>query len=146
MQHLDLKQLTEWLSSSHIECLDLSSPQGHISLRRGAAQLPVQPIPTKTAPTQTALQPTAVAADAGYAVQTVRTQHLGIFLSHHPLRSAPLVQPGQTVTAGQCIGLLQVGTLLLPIAAPGNGVAGAYLVEPGQTLGYGTPVLNIHPT
>lgn len=142
MQHLDLTQLAGWLSSSGIERLELTSPQGHIHLRRSAVQQPMPPTP---APTPTSCTPSAAAADAGGTAVAATAHNVGIFLSHHPSRTAPLVLPGQAVTTGQCIGLLRVGSLLLPIAAPADGVAGTYLVEAGQAIGYGTPVLHIHP-
>jgi acetyl-CoA carboxylase biotin carboxyl carrier protein len=130
MQNLDLAKLATWLNGSNVEWLELTSPQGSkLCLRRGEMQAVAAPETCAAAP----------------AVVTAVTSSVGIFLDHHPLRTTPFVQPGQAVAHGECIGLLQVGALLQSVTAPCSGVAGAYTVVSGHTVGYGTPVLPIHP-
>ncbi len=130
MQNLNWTELATCLNGSHVEWLELTSPQGSkLSLRRGEMHPAVAPKTVAAAP----------------AVVTAVTSSVGIFLDYHPLRTTPFVQPGQAVANGECIGLLQVGALLQPVTAPCSGVAGAYTVVSGHAVGYGTPVLSIHP-
>src|SRR5262249_44571421 len=68
---------------------------------------------------------------------------VGIFLTHHPLRTAPLA--GHHVRAGQTIALLRIGLLLRPVTAPASGHLSAPLVETGKIVGYATPLFHLHP-
>jgi len=75
--------------------------------------------------------------------RVVKTPGLGIFLQAHPMRSNPFAQVGELVKQGQCLGLLQVGSLLMPVPAPCDGVMETYTLASGSTVGYGTPVLTL---
>ena len=50
------------------------------------------------------------------------------------------------VAAGQPIGLLQVGPLLLPLATPCNGAVVATLADDGAAVGYGQPLITFWPS
>lgn len=136
MPTIDLKQLAGWLAGTDIALLELRSADGRVCLRYGEAAdvggtpHPVQPM---TAP------PVPVADIA------VKAASVGVFLDRHPLRSIRFVQPGDLVAAGQLVGLLRVGALLLPVTAPCAGIAGALEVRPGSPVGYGTALLQILP-
>jgi acetyl-CoA carboxylase biotin carboxyl carrier protein len=49
------------------------------------------------------------------------------------------------VRAGQTLGLLQIGALLLPVTAPHDGAVVGTLVPHGAAVGYGTPLLQLQP-
>lgn len=57
----------------------------------------------------------------------------------------PLVRIGARVEAGQTVGLLKIGPLLLPVAAPQAGIVDGVHVADGAAVGYGTPLLELHP-
>jgi acetyl-CoA carboxylase biotin carboxyl carrier protein len=70
---------------------------------------------------------------------------VGIFLTRHPLRAAPLADPGSRVRAGQIVALLRIGLLLRPVTAPAGGHFGAPLLGDCAMVGYGTPLFHRHP-
>ena len=46
-------------------------------------------------------------------------------------------------SAGQAVGLLQIGPLLLPVTAPLAGVVAAVLAAEGHAVGYGTALVEL---
>lgn len=142
MMIAELQQLVAWLAGTDIGLLELCTPQGHVRLRRDDAapenyvceELPGHagaPAPADAA----ASSPTQVVAPS-----------VGVFLHHHPLRGTPLAPPGTGVLAGQTVGLLQIGALLLPVAAPQAGVVASMLKAHGSLVGYGTALVELHPS
>ena len=58
--------------------------------------------------------------------------------------AAPFVRPATQVRAGQTLGLLQVGALLLPVTAPRAGIVGAIAgARTAAAVGYGTPLVEL---
>jgi acetyl-CoA carboxylase biotin carboxyl carrier protein len=55
------------------------------------------------------------------------------------------VRPGARVQAGQTLGLLRIGVLLLPVTASRAGTVAAVRVEDGATVGYGAALVDLHP-
>lgn len=124
----DVSRLTAWLAGTDIGLLELRTPQGTLRLeRRGdeIVELPedeeeIEPVPVK-APSP------------------------GVFLHGHPLATVPLVRIGARVEAGQAVGLLKIGPLLLPVAAPQAGIVDGIHAADGVAVGYGTPLFDLHP-
>ncbi|WP_432727455.1 biotin/lipoyl-containing protein [Variovorax sp. W6] len=57
----------------------------------------------------------------------------------------PLARIGARVEAGQAVGLMKIGPLLLPVVAPQAGIVDGIRVADGTAVGYGTPLLELHP-
>ncbi|KQW61848.1 acetyl-CoA carboxylase biotin carboxyl carrier protein [Variovorax sp. Root411] len=122
-------QLAAWLSGTDIGLLELRTPEGTLRLGRlgdGIVELPVEE----------AEEPELLPIDA---------PSVGVFLHSHPLTTAPLVRTGQRVEAGQTVGLLKIGPLLLPVTTPQPGVVENIRVDDAATVGYGTPLVDLHP-
>lgn len=131
-----VQQLSAWLAATDIGLLELRGPEGHLCLRNDGARVEVvQDAAPAAARTQLAEAPSRVATAAS----------VGVFLHRHPLRDAPLAAPGAAVRAGQTLGLLQIGALLLPVAAPHDGIVAGTLVAHGTSVGYGTPLVELQP-
>jgi acetyl-CoA carboxylase biotin carboxyl carrier protein len=118
--------LSRWLDATDIERLELSGPDGSLTLGRAGAAHP---------------GPVAEAA----AVVEVVSPSLGIFLDRHPLAARPFVEIGDAVAEGDPLGCLQVGALLTPVRAPGAGVVAERVAVPGALVGYGTPLFRLQP-
>lgn len=124
----DVSRLAAWLAGTDIGLLELRTPEGTLRLGRlgdDVVELPqdeeeIEPVP-------------------------VKAPSLGVFLHGHPLATAPLVRIGARVEAGQTVGLLKIGPLLLPVAAPQAGIVDGVHVADGAAVGYGTPLLDLHP-
>ncbi len=121
----DIARISGWLAASGLAELELHGPDCHLRLRqdRGTV-MPVEP---------------------PVAVHVVTAPGAGRFLAAHPLHAAPLAAEGTEVAAGQVIALLQVGSLLLPVTAPLAAIVASVCATPGEIVGYGTPLLELHP-
>ncbi|VTU31804.1 acetyl-CoA carboxylase biotin carboxyl carrier protein [Variovorax sp. PBL-E5] len=116
----ELEQLTAWLAQTDIGLLELRMPGGTVRLDNPRA-------------TARAVAPGTVIAASS----------VGVFLHAHPLAEAPLVRAGERVRAGQPVGLLRIGPLLLPVAALRDGVVAAMRAADGTPVGYGTALVEL---
>lgn len=121
-------QLSAWLANTDIGLLELRTPQGILRLGRQGDDIVELPMEEDEA------EPV-----------TVKASSVGLFLHTHPVATEPLARIGQRVDAGQLIGLLNIGPLLLPVSAPQAGIVDALHVEGGIAVGYGAPLIDLHP-
>jgi len=136
-----LRELVAWLAPTEIGLLELRGPQMHLRLRRDGG--PLGEVVQVDAGDDS---PTAIAGTTPQNDTTlISANSVGVFLHRHPLREAALARPGADVRAGQTLGLLQIGMLLLPVTAPRDGTVGGTLVAHGSAVGYGTPLLQLQP-
>ena len=127
MPHIErLQQLIAWLAGTDIGLLDLRTPTGSIRLGRAAASGEVVELDADD------MQPDAA---------VVAAPSVGVFLHAHPMQSKPLASVGDQVSAGQPVGLLQIGPLLRSVDAPLAGVIAEVRADNGQTVGWGEPLL-----
>ena len=121
----DIARLSAWLAETDLAELELRGPGCHIRLRQDAGHITpiVEPV----------------------AVYTVTAPSVGVFLPAHPLHDAPLAPAGTLVEAGQPVALLRIGALLLPVTAPMPGIVAEIHATSGATVGYGTPLVALHP-
>lgn len=119
--------IAAWLAATDIDCLELTGPAGHLRLRRGGE-------PEVTAD-RTGDEP--LAEDESVAMPSAG---FGIFLHAHPLHKMPLVQAGDSVAAGQALGFLKIGPLLVPVPAPHDGVVSDIVAQDGTLVGFGDPL------
>ena len=125
-----VRQLSEWLSATDIDRLELRGPGQFIRLDRDGGRIVV-------AQGELAPEPVAVPSVAATA------SSVGVFLHRHPLHHAALAEVGAAVRCGQVVGLLQIGALLLPVMSPSDGVVAGLLVEHGATVGYGARLVEL---
>jgi acetyl-CoA carboxylase biotin carboxyl carrier protein len=118
-----VRLFSRWLEGTDIALFELTTGQDVIRLRRDPAG-PNAPPP----------EPTVDAA-------MIPAPSVGLFRRAHPLHTTPLVQPGQRVDAGDPVGLLQIGALLVHVVAPHAGTVLAVLAEDGAAVGYGTALI-----
>jgi len=126
-----IAELTALLQASDIDLLELKSPSGILRLTRRDGRI---------------IRADVDEGDAARPTVLVRSSGVGVFLDRHPLRLEPVLRAGGTVSAGEPIGFLRVGSLLTAILSPTDGVVIAMLAEPGAGVGYGTPLFEVEPT
>ena len=131
-----LQQLSAWLAATDIAVLELRGPNGHIRLRHDGASVEL---------VEDDMPPPADEPAAHAPRLTVAAGSVGVFLYGHPLHSAPLARPGAGVRAGQPLGLLQIGALLLPVNAPKDATLVGTLVAHGESVGFATPLFELEP-
>lgn len=129
----ELQQLSAWLVATDIRLLELNGPDVRLRLRHEGARVEVVD--------DTATWPPYDGKPAEVSRSVARAGSVGIFLHCHPLHEAPLTQPGASMRAGQTLGLLQIGGLLLPVTTPEDGTVTGTLVGHGEAVGFGTPLV-----
>ncbi len=127
-----IAELTAWIKDAGLAELELTSPEARLVLRLGDDAA------------ETALLDLEETAET--AAIPLRAPMLGTFLHRHPMVEEPLFAEGQTVRTDQCLGLLRIGALLVPVMAPSSGEIAAFLVPHGETVGYGTALLTFYPS
>ena len=118
-----IKQLSAWISQRGIDLLELTTPEASLRLRRDT-------------PDSTAADPAQ-----GSRYHELAAPSPGRYLDRHPLSTQPLVTSGAAVEAGQLVGFLQIGALLLPLRSAQAGRIVSLPRNPGDTLGYGSVVM-----
>lgn len=118
-----IRELSSLLEGTSIGLLEMTTPDGFMRLRREGSATPA-PTPAGDA------QPTPVRAPA-----------VGVFRTAHPAQDEKLSVPGRRVAAGEAVGLVQVGMLLLHVPAPADGVLLDPLAADGDLVGYGAPLM-----
>jgi acetyl-CoA carboxylase biotin carboxyl carrier protein len=131
-----IRQLSAWLAATDIDLLELRGPG--VLLRLGRDQ-------GESTPAQES--PPSIIEPTGGAVPgvTVTAPSVGVFLHAHPLHPTPFVALGAKVEAGATIGLLRIGSMLLPVRAPRAGTVAAVHVADATPVGYGTPLVALDP-
>jgi acetyl-CoA carboxylase biotin carboxyl carrier protein len=129
--HVD--QLCAWLASTDIGLLELKSPTQTLRLLHEGTAVAVQMVDKADAIRQQ--QPALL----------VRASGPGAFLCRHPLRERAIIAIGDEFRAGDPLGFLQVGPLLLPVLAPLAGTVTDVLARHGTIVGYGAPLFELQP-
>ncbi|MGJ7565285.1 acetyl-CoA carboxylase biotin carboxyl carrier protein [Variovorax sp. GB1R11] len=129
-----IAQLSAWLANTDIGLLELRTPHGTLRLGRQGDDMVEPPMEEEEEEEEGEAEPV-----------TVKASSVGLFLHTHPVATEPLARIGQRVGAGQLIGLLNIGPLLLPVSAPQAGIVDALHVESGIAVGYGAPLIDLHP-
>ena len=140
----ELREIAGWMAATGIGFLELRMPGATVRLgRHGDEVVTLDDGPrSDEAPV---VHPPGATNRFGPPVDTVSSASLGVFLHAHPCATAPFVRPGARVQAGQKLGLLRIGVLLLPVTASRAGTVAAVRVEDGATVGYGAALVDLHP-
>lgn len=131
-----IRQLADWMGQAGLSSLEFKQPGFELRLVRPAspAVCSLDTLPRATAAPK---QGTRASAPEVAAMATL----CGRFHARHPAREQPQVTPGKTLNVGDTVGVIAVGTLLLPVTVQHPGIAGDYLIKDGERVEYATPVL-----
>jgi acetyl-CoA carboxylase biotin carboxyl carrier protein len=125
-----IAEIAALLAATDIDCLELTGPAGHLRLRRGGEP-------------EVASGGTGDKPGAEDETVAMPSPGFGIFLHAHPLHETPLVQADDSVAAGQLLGFLKIGPLLIPVPAPYDGVVSDIVARDGTLVGFGDPLFRI---
>jgi acetyl-CoA carboxylase biotin carboxyl carrier protein len=133
----EIAEVASLMSDAGIGTWELSAPDYKIRLTRIHQAPSALTASSGAGPdTQTShQQPTDIVASPG----------VGIFLHAHPVYEMNLVEPNQPVSAGQPIGLLQIGPILMPVLSPRDGVVASHVAPDASLVGYGDPLVELLP-
>ena len=124
-----LRDLAAWMDVAGIDELELTGPS--FRLRLNGVDVCAQNLDAAPDP-----QPSR---------HVVTAPTVGLFLHRHPLHATMLAPEGARVRAGQALGLLRIGPLLVPVTAPWDAIVGTTLVADETIVGFGTGLVELHP-
>lgn len=137
-----IKKLMELVEQSGINELEVREGEESIRLSKAPAGVMMTPV-AAPAPTP-AVAPAAVAAlPAQPAGHTQTAPMVGTFYRAASPDSAPFVEVGKQVAAGDVICIIEAMKLMNQIEADKAGVVAAILVEDGQPVEFGQPLVVI---
>jgi acetyl-CoA carboxylase biotin carboxyl carrier protein len=131
-----LDKISAWMAEAGIDELELTGPNFRLRLNGEGPQVNDNPDGDRPNDVVIAQRPSS---------DVVVASTVGLFLHRHPLHETALAPEGTPVRAGQALGLLRIGPLLVPVIAPRDGIVGAMLVAHDTVVGFGTRLVELHP-
>lgn len=128
-----IKKLIDLMIESDLQAIEVKEGDQSIALTR---RTPVVAAATPTAPTPTAQAPAAKAPRG--AVET--SPMVGVFYAAPSPGEAPFIKIGQTVSAGDTLGIIEAMKIMNPIEATQSGVIEEILVKNGEVIQFGQPL------
>ena len=128
-----IKKLIDLMIESDLQAIEVKEGDQSIALtRRNPVVAGVAPVttPTKVAP--------VIKATSRGAVET--SPMVGVFYSAPNPGEAPFVNVGQTVSAGDTLGIIEAMKIMNPIEATQSGVIEEILVKNGDVIQFGQPL------
>ncbi|HEX2796077.1 MAG TPA: acetyl-CoA carboxylase biotin carboxyl carrier protein [Immundisolibacter sp.] len=136
-----IKKLMELVEQSGINELEVREGEESIRLSKAPTGVMMTPVAAAAAPvTAPTTAPAAPIQPAGY---TQTAPMVGTFYRAASPDSAPFVEVGKQVAAGDVICIIEAMKLMNQIEADKAGVVAAILVEDGQPVEFGQPLVVI---
>ncbi|ENV07663.1 MULTISPECIES: acetyl-CoA carboxylase biotin carboxyl carrier protein [Acinetobacter] len=129
-----IKKLIDLMIESDLQAIEVKEGDQSISLTRPTpvyAAAAVAAAPTVAAPAPAAKTPRG-------AVES--SPMVGVFYAAPSPGEAPFVNVGQTVSAGETLGIIEAMKIMNPIEATKSGVIEEILVKNGEVIQFGQPL------
>ena len=140
-----LKKLIDLVQESGIAELEVTEGEERVKIVRsgtaGSVQIAPTPIPAPVAPV--APPPAAAPASPEVEGHIVKSPMVGTFYRSSSPGAKPFVEVGDTVKSGDTICIIEAMKLLNEIECDKDGIVKAILVENGQPVEYGEPLVVI---
>jgi acetyl-CoA carboxylase biotin carboxyl carrier protein len=128
-----IKKLIDLMIESDLQAIEVKEGDQSIALTRRnpvvAAAVPAMPAPAADVP--------AAKSPRG-AVE--KSPMVGVFYAAPSPGEAPFVKVGQTVSAGEILGIIEAMKIMNPIEATQSGVIEEILVKNGEVIQFGQPL------
>ncbi|WP_312536234.1 acetyl-CoA carboxylase biotin carboxyl carrier protein [Acinetobacter variabilis] len=128
-----IKKLIDLMIESDLQAIEVKEGDQSIALTRRnpvvAAAVPAMPAPAADVPT---------AKSPRGAVE--KSPMVGVFYAAPSPGEAPFVKIGQTVSAGETLGIIEAMKIMNPIEATQSGVIEEILVKNGEVIQFGQPL------
>ena len=154
-----IKKLIELLEESNLAELEIREGEETVRLSRWPKNLPMISAAPQMAPIQVAsdaqqpVQPSAPSipgaahqakpAEPVHDGQVVRSPMVGTYYASPNPEAAPFVKVGQTVKAGETLGIIEAMKMFNPIEADVSGTILEIVVENGQPVEFDEPMFVI---
>ena len=142
-----VRSLVEIMERGGLTKLDLTHGDLSVRLRSDGSHRPAPPAaglppvpPMAEAPEVPSETEAPVAVEAGYAITSPM---VGTFYNAPSPGASPFVEVGDRVEVGQTVGIVEAMKIMNEIAAERAGVVAAILVDNGQPVEYGSPLIRL---
>ena len=131
-----IKKLIDLMIESDLHAIEVKEGDQSIALTR-RSPAPIQMgVAAMPAPSAEAAAPKAKAPRG--AVET--SPMVGVFYAAPSPGEAPFIKVGQTVSAGETLGIIEAMKIMNPIEATQSGVIEEILVKNGEVIQFGQPL------
>ena len=143
-----VKKLIELLESSDIAEIEIKEGEESVRISRGSSSVPAPIAYQAPAPAAAAPAPGPAAAPAAEPAaasddNAVKSPMVGTFYRSPSPSSPPFVEVGKHVKAGDPICIVEAMKMMNQIEADHAGVVEAILVEDGEPVEFGQPLIRI---
>jgi acetyl-CoA carboxylase biotin carboxyl carrier protein len=145
-----IKKLIDLIQESDVAEIEISEGEESVRISRASSAAPVvQTAPTVIAAPAAAPAPAPVAEAAAAApavdnmANAVRSPMVGTFYRSSSPESAPFVEVGQSVAAGDVICIIEAMKMFNQIEADRSGTVKAILIENAQAVEFDEPLIII---
>ncbi|OTG80772.1 acetyl-CoA carboxylase, biotin carboxyl carrier protein [Acinetobacter sp. ANC 4558] len=128
-----IKKLIDLMIESDLQAIEVKEGDQSIALTR-RNPIVAAAVPTITAP----IAEVPVAKTPRGAVET--SPMVGVFYAAPSPGEAPFVKVGQTISAGETLGIIEAMKIMNPIEATQSGVVEEILVKNGDVIQFGQPL------
>ncbi|MBF7685311.1 acetyl-CoA carboxylase biotin carboxyl carrier protein [Acinetobacter sp. B10A] len=131
-----IKKLIDLMIESDLQAIEVKEGDQSIALTRRSPE----PIYTNAvaAPVNSTASTAPVAKVSRGSVETAPM--VGVFYAASNPGESPFVQVGQTVSAGETLGIIEAMKIMNPIEATQSGVVEEILVKNGEVIEFGQPL------
>ncbi len=131
-----IRTLIELMEEKDLVSMEVASGEKRISLTRHYATPPTM----MSAPT-VEVAPTATPKSAAKTGNVETAPMIGVFYAAPSPNDPPFVKVGQTVKAGDTLGIIEAMKIMNPLEATQSGIIEEILVENGDVVQFGQPVV-----
>lgn len=144
----EIKSIVELMSQHDLTEFKIEAEEYNLCIRRGstlpvAAPVVMAAAPVPAAPAAAPAAASAAAETAAAPKETIDSPLVGTFYRSPSPDAAPFVSVGDTVNAETVIGIIEAMKVMNEIKAEKSGVIKEILVENGNPVEYGQPLLVI---
>lgn len=139
-----LKKLIDLVQESGISELEVTEGEEKVKIVKNGGPTAAQAVPAPVlAPVSTSARADVTALPAEIPGHVVKSPMVGTFYRSPSPGAKPFVEVGDTVKSGDTICIIEAMKLLNEIECDKDGVVKAVLVENGQPVEYGEPLVII---
>ena len=144
-----LKQVVKLLKENDLQEIEIEDDESRIVVKSGGGQyeaaLPQPVISTQPVSSESVGTPKAAETKAESKYHVITSPMVGTFYNSPSPDSPPYAEVGQTVNKGQALCIVEAMKLMNEIEADIKGKIVSFLVETGQPVEYGEPLIEIDP-
>ncbi len=147
MEFLQIKELISLVNSTDITDLEIEDGDFRVRIRKGSTEAkpaPVQAVETVKTPAPTPGAPEPARDARGNLVEVIAPM-VGTFYRAPAPDAEAFIRVGEKVTQGQTLFIIEAMKMMNEIESEVSGVVKEILVENGQPVEFGQPLLLIDP-